>query len=449
MSAEDRRGGPSGPPEVQGSAADAIDGVVPRLVIEPTSAEEAAAVLASASQQSASVVIRGGGTKIGWGRKPSPIDIVLSTRRLSQLVAHEYADLTATMQAGARIDAVNRELARHGQCLPIESSFEGATIGGAIATNDSGPLRHRYGTPRDQLIGIRLALTDGRLIKAGGNVVKNVAGYDLGKLTSGSCGSLAAIVSATFKLMPLPAASSTLVATFGTADALVSGLAAITGSQLEAAACEVGAGFSRPGEAYVGAGFTARRSSESEGGSRAGEAYVGAGFSRPYRLLLKFESTPGALSAHVEKARTLASGASCDVIASSAEADAWRAHQHSVWTSPGIVLKASWLPASLGGVLAIVDEICGSGADVELVGRAAIGSGLVRIDGPVSTQIAAVERMRARADLLRHVIVLRAGAEVKEKIDVWGSMGDAAALGAAVKRALDPNGILNAGRGPV
>ena len=108
-----------------------------------------------------------------------------------------------------------------------------------MATNDSGPLRHRYGTPRDLIIGVRLALTDGRLIKAGGNVVKNVAGYDLGKLVSGSFGSLAAIVSATFKLTPLPAASSTLVATFERADSLVAALAAITSSQLEASAIEV------------------------------------------------------------------------------------------------------------------------------------------------------------------------------------------------------------------
>src|SRR5262249_52736730 len=146
---------------------------------------------------------------------------------------------TATVQAGARIADVNRELARHGQWLPIESPFPGATIGGAIATNDSGPLRHRYGTPRDLVIGIRLALTDGRLIKAGGNVVKNVAVYDLGKLMSGSFGSLAAIVSAPFKLTPLAAASSTLVARFETLDALVAAFDAIAASQLEMSAFEV------------------------------------------------------------------------------------------------------------------------------------------------------------------------------------------------------------------
>jgi glycolate oxidase FAD binding subunit len=389
---------------------ESIDGVAPRDTIEPASADDVAATLASASKQRVSVVIRGGGTKMGWGRTPASVDIALSTKRLNALVAHEHADLTATIQAGARLDDVNRALARHGQWLPVESAFDEATIGGAIATNDSGPLRHRYGTTRDLLIGIRLALTDGRLIKAGGNVVKNVAGYDVGKLMSGSHGSLAAIVSATFKLMPLPGASSTLVATFERADALVTALAAITSSQLEASAIEV---------------------------------------RTPYRLLLKFESTPGALHAHVEKARALAGGANCEVITSQSEADLWRDHLRAPWRSQGMILRFAWMPASLGAVLALVDDLRGSVTDIELTGRAAIGSGLLRVDADVRLQRNVVERLRSRTDVFRHVVVLRADAALKQQLDVWGPLGDAGSLGASVKHALDPHGILNAGRGPV
>src|SRR5262245_16121390 len=302
----ERRGGSSGPP--------GIDGVIPRETVEPVSAEDVAAVLASASKQRASVVIRGGGTKMGWGRTPSSLDVVLSTSRLNAVVAHEHADLTATVQAGARLDEVNHVLARHGQWLPIESAFEESTIGGAIATNDSGPLRHRYGTPRDLLIGIRLALTDGRLIKAGGNVVKNVAGYDIGRLMSGSHGSLAAIVSATFKLSPLPAASSTMLATFDRPETLAAALASITGSQLEAAAIDVSA------------------------------PSAGAGFGRPSQLLIRFESTPGALDAHAQKARALCEGATCEVVVAQSEADLWRDHIRGIWTRPGMIIRAAWLP---------------------------------------------------------------------------------------------------------
>ena len=393
---------------------ESVDGVLPRDIIEPLSAEDVAATLASAAKQRASVVIRGGGTKLGWGRTPASVDILLSTKRLNALVAHEHADLTATVQAGARLDDVNRALARHGQWLPIESAFDDSTIGGAIATNDSGPLRHRYGTPRDLLIGIRLALTDGRLIKAGGNVVKNVAGYDIGRLVSGSHGSLAAVVSATFKLMPLPGASTTLVATCQRSDALVTALAAITNSQLEASAVE-----------------------------------VVSGFGRTYQLILKFESTPGALGAHVRQARALIDNATFDEVSSQSEIDLWRQHIRALWTSHGIVIKFAWLPASLGAVLAFIDDVRGSVADVELIGRAAIGSGLLRVDADTRVQRNIVERLRSRADVFRHVVVLRADAQFKQQLDVWGSLGGAGALGASVKHALDPNGILNAGRGPV
>jgi glycolate oxidase FAD binding subunit len=382
---------------------------MPREIVEPVSAEDVAAVLASASKQRTAVVIRGGGTKIGWGRTPSSVDVVLSTTRLNAVVAHDHADLTATVQAGARLDEVNHVLARHGQWLPIESAFDESTIGGAIATNDSGPLRHRYGTPRDLLIGVRLALTDGRLIKAGGNVVKNVAGYDIGRLMSGSHGSLAAIVSATFKLSPLAAATETLVATFERADALVAAVSAITSSQLEPAALEV----------------------------------------RPYCLLLKFESTRSALDTYVQRARALMQSTDSQVVSSQSEVDLWREHIRAPWRSPGMVVRFAWPPASLGVVLAFVEELRNSVADVELIGRAALGSGLLRIGADIRVQRNIVERMRSRSDIFRHVVVLRAEPSLKQQLDVWGPLGDAGSLGASVKNALDPSGILNAGRGPV
>ena len=404
----ERRGGPSGPA--------GIDGVMPHEVVEPTSAEDVAAVLASASKQRRSVVIRGGGTKMGWGRTPSSLDLVLNTTRLNAVVAHEHADLTATVQAGAGLDEVNHVLARHGQWLPIESAFDGSTIGGAIATNDSGPLRHRYGTPRDLLIGIRLALTDGRLIKAGGNVVKNVAGYDIGRLMSGSHGSLAAIVSATFKLSPLPAATQTLVATFDRREALAAAVSAITSSQLEPAAIDL----------------------------RSGPAKAG-----PYRLLLKFESTPTAVDTYVQRARALMQPADSQVVTSQSEIDLWREHIRGAWGAPGMIVRFAWLPASLGAVLTFVEELRNTVADAELIGRAALGSGLLRIDADVLVQRNIVERMRSRSDTFRHVVVLRAEPPLKAQLDVWGPLGDAGSLGASVKQALDPNGILNAGRGPV
>jgi glycolate oxidase FAD binding subunit len=401
-------------------AVDAIDGVLPRCVADPPTAEDLAAVLAWASAERLAVVIRGGGTKLGWGRRPSAVDIVLSTRRLNRIVAHEHADLTATTQAGGTLADVNRELARHGQFLPLETAFETATIGGAIATNDSGPRRHRYGTPRDVLIGVRLATADGRLVKAGGNVVKNVAGYDLCRLLSGSFGSLAAIVSATFKLSPLPHASSTVTAGFDEAAAAAAAVATMRSSQLDPAALDFRA--------------------STVGGSDSG---------RPrYVLLVRFASAPAATAAQVEQAQTMLRGAWTAIVTGSSEAALWQEHGSAVWTAPGAVVKVTWSPASTEGVLAILDELGRGGTPVELVARAT-GTGLVALGGDSGTQIRSVEFLRARRDLLRHVTLLRASQEVKARVDVWDSLGDAGVVGEAVKRAFDPAGILNAGRGPV
>ena len=422
-----------------GATADAIDGVKPRLVVEPGTAEDVAALLALASRERLSVVFRGGGTRLAWGRRPEPIDLLVSMRRLNRVLAHADADLTATVEAGATIHEFNAVLARHRQWLPIDATDE-ATVGGAIATNDSGPLRHRYGTPRDLLIGVRLASTDGRLVKAGGNVVKNVAGYDLSRLMSGSFGSLAGIVSATFKLLPMPAAWQTLIATFEDRDAAARAVTLLTGSQLEPVAVEVHA-------AHVGRGFTPRQAGRE--GPPYGDGAYGDG-AAAYRLLVRFAGAPAATSAQVAQAHGLIGGG--DVLSGDQESAAWRRYQARASTSAGAVISMSWLPAALPHVLALIDELGhsgGAGASVELVGRAAIGSGVVRIDGNTAWQASVVERLRGRGDVVCHVALRGATAALKEQVDAWGPLGAAGTVGLAVKRALDPKGILNAGRGPV
>jgi glycolate oxidase FAD binding subunit len=365
------------------------------------------------------VVVRGAGTKLTWGRRPGPVDLVLSLRRLNRVLSHEHADLIASVEAGTTLAAVNGALARHGQWLPLDAA-DGATIGGTIATNDSGPLRHRYGTPRDLLIGVRLATADGRLVKAGGNVVKNVAGYDLGKLVSGSYGTLAVIVSATFKLSPVPASSKTLVATFQNGDAAARAVAAVSASQLEPAAQEIQAAAS------------------------AGPQHPAA-----HRLLIRFATASGATDAQIECARALVAGGDAGVVSGEEETTLWRDHTNQIWAMPGSVLKAGWLPATLPAVLALVDELGREGRAVALIGRAGVGSGLIRLDGDPAWQASTIERLRALPDLVRHVTVLRAPASVRNTVDTWGPLGAAGTLAAAVKRALDPGGILNAGRGPV
>lgn len=403
-------------------ADDAIDGVLPRLVVEPDTPDEVASVLAWSSRERLTVVLRGGATKLAWGRRPDPIDVVLSTRRLKSVLAHRYGDLTATVEAGATIGDFNRELARHRQWLPLETSFDGATIGGTIATNDSGPLRQRYGTPRDLLIGIGLATMDGRLAKAGGHVVKNVAGYDLGKLVSGSFGSLAAIVSATFKLAPLPLSSQTMAARFRDREAAGRAISTIASSQLEPAAFDLHVVF----------------------GAAADERLA------PFSLFLRFASTPATIDAQLEHARRGMTAERIDVVRDGAESRLWREHASRVWAAPGAVVKASWLPAALPSVLSLLEEISRSGRTVvEFVGRAGVGAGFIRIDADTATEAASVERLRAQRDVIGNVVLLRGDLALREKVDVWGDPGDVGNLLRALKRAFDPTGILNAGRGPV
>ena len=395
----------------QGSAADAVDGVVPRQVVEPADPNELAATLHAASRDTQITVLRGGGTKLGWGRTPAAIDLIVSTAKLNTLLVHRHGDMTATAHAGVTLGQFNRELARHGQWLPIDSAFDGATIGGIVATNDSGPVRHRYGTPRDLLIGVTMALTDGRIIKAGGHVVKNVAGYDLGKLASGSFGTFGAIVDATFKLLPIPQASATVEASYVDGDVLAQDVMKVSTSQLEPMAFDV----------------------MLEGGQ--------------YRLRLLFASSPEAVSAQVESAQRLLSRPST-VVTGDPEMDVWVDQVRSPWAGTGAVIRFGWLPAKLADITTLMHDVQQMAGSIVMCGRVGAGAGLMRVDGDVRTQAAVVERLRSSV-WVGNVVVLRASHELKQHVDVWGPAASAADAARALKGMFDPSGILNAGRGPI
>jgi FAD/FMN-containing dehydrogenase len=456
------------------------------MVIEPETDQALAAALKDASEHNQTVVIRGAGTKNDWGRTGPRADVVIEMRRLNRVLAHQHGDLTATVEAGATLREVNETLARHGQWLPLDPPFaDRATIGGILATNDSGPLRHRYGTPRDLVIGVRLATTDGTVAKAGGQVVKNVAGYDLSKLVTGSFGSLAAIVSATFKLAPLPRATKTIVISTSDLETLGEVVRAVMSSQLEPIAFEVhvrSTQNAQNAQSDIGGEGSARESSFRNVGELGAVADVAQPFpspvapdtselrrdapkrqrregGRPARVLLRFGSIAAAVDAQIDQALALAAlkGCATVVVEPDRERTLWREHAEGIWSAPGAIVRASWLPADVTGAVAALKGCATApaavahsapGFELEMIGRAGLGAGLIRIDGDDGEQASAIARLRASTHF-GNVVIVRGSDALKASVDVWAPQGGRERLFAALKHALDPNGVLNPGRGPL
>ncbi len=189
-----------------------VDGQRPLAIALPESPAEVAALLQEASRAGLSVLIRGAGQHTHLGAPPEPIGLVISMIRLRGIVEYDAENLTITAQGGTPLADVQRIVGERAQLLPLDPpGGDGATIGGIAATNLAGPMRMRYGSPRDLVIGLRVALSSGDLIKVGGKTVKNVAGYELGKLFVGSYGTLGAICEVTTRLTPKPEARGMLV----------------------------------------------------------------------------------------------------------------------------------------------------------------------------------------------------------------------------------------------
>ena len=312
----------------------------------PGTREELCSSLAAAAEAGNPVRFRGGGTKSGWPPPAPQGAIELSTAGLTQIVEHNAGDLTAVLEAGVPLAEAQALFAKANQRLALDPPDHGATIGGVVASGDTGPLRGRYGGPRDLVVGMRVALSDGTLAKTGGKVIKNVAGYDIAKLFGGSFGTLGAIVEVSVRLHPVAPETATAVGVARDAGELASGAAAIGQSPLEHHGIDV---RWRSGRGTVLARF-------------AGAA------PRP----------------QAEAAERLLSEEGLATEIADADESLWD-EQRAAQRGP-LVVKVSALPTRLPELLAAVDELGGS-----LVGRAALGLFWVRFDEP-STD--AVERLR-------------------------------------------------------
>jgi glycolate oxidase FAD binding subunit len=363
-----------------GEPGDSVDGVVPDIVVHPRRTEEAAQVMRVAASHGLSVVARGAGTKLDWGNPPESARLVIDLSQLAGVVEHESDDLVARVNAGTTLANLFAATSRAQQCFPVDEVVPGSTIGGVVATGLSGPGRHLHGAVRDLVLGATVVRADGVVAHAGSKVVKNVAGYDLAKLFTGSYGTLGVLTEVTLKLKPMPAARRFVVASYpGPAD-LVAPLQMVLASQAVPSAIEV-----------------ERPSPDS-----------------PVQLAVLVEGRPRPVE---QRSNAVAALLGTDDIRTAAP---------SGWGQlPGpITLK---LTSVLSGVPALVQRASSLALDQALAARIAgsAGSGVLFIGLPTEVAapelIALVHGLRSIcADFGGHATVLRAPAALKSVVDVWG-----------------------------
>lgn len=374
-----------------GSTAYAVDAFTPKSVVRPGTPDEVASVMRHANANLLAVIPMGGRLHAGLGNLPERYDLALDLTRLDKVVEFEPADLTITCQAGITVGALREATGAAGMVVPFDTELpDGASVGGVLAGALSGPARISFGAPRDFTIGMRVVTADGKLTRAGGKVVKNVAGYDLCKLYIGSLGTLGVIVEATFKTVPLPKSERHLAFEFDD----------------PASACAL---VSRAIHAVL-----AVRSASlvREAGS--------------WRLHVALAGMPAAVERSAD--------------------DLGKWFGEAILPSPAVGVKApapliaklSLLPSHLPALLAEAPSAAGIEAHP--------ASGLCRLSLPEATAAAIAEVRALAARFGGTCIIERCPPDLKRGIDVFGDVPPSLALMRAVKAEFDPNRVLSSGR---
>jgi glycolate oxidase FAD binding subunit len=416
----------------------AVDGRVPCAAVFPGSIDEVSRVVHAAAAAGVPVLPWGGGTAAALGSPPPDGALVVGTRRLARVVEHEPGDLTATVEAGITLQALQAALGRRGQWWPLDPPHpDRATLGGVLATSASGPRRHLHGTARDLVIGLAVVTPAGTIVRAGGKVVKNVAGYDLVKLHLGALGTLGLVVEATLKLRPRPGDEGACWAGFPTVAAAAAGVAAIQGSTLVPEALEL----LDPGAVTACAPAAAL------------DAGVG-----PAAVLVAFEGVTGSVAWQQQEATRLlaAQGATAiralDAVGTVRALDAVR-EVRALVPAPLAVATAAVPPAELGAFLAEAGAAL-QGAALGLAAAAHAGAGVARLvvsgdDGGSAAAVTAAALARCRAAARArggHLVVEAAPLAVRELCPPWDDPGPAGALMRGLKTRLDPRRLMNPGR---
>jgi glycolate oxidase FAD binding subunit len=386
--------------------------VQPKLQVEPANEQELAKVLKLADEATMAVIPHGGGTKLAWGNPPRRADIFLSTARLNAIVDYASSDLTVTVEAGCTIKQLRETLSQLDQRLALDPLWPSqATVGGVLSTNDSGALRLRFGSLRDLIIGITLALPDGTLAKSGGKVVKNVAGYDLPKLATGALGTLGVITRATFRIHPMPKQSRTI-------------------SCLARDVCE------------------AQRLTLAIQDSKLAHSALQIRFveSMQPQIDVLFEASQAGLTAQIEGLKA--------ILAPSAVIDpgpaVWSARQELYSAakdkaSNSALAKVSILPSQIAETYETLVTIAANRVHFQAVVQAT-GIGFVYFEATPAEIAGALQALRARLEAMGGSLMIAHRPSAMPPLDAWGNPGDALPLMRAVKKQLDQKNTLNPGR---
>lgn len=391
----------------EGTDLDAVDGLRPRWVVSPADTAGVAAVLRTAHDEGLAVVPTGSGTKLGWGAPPQRLDILLQLGRLDALVDHAAGDLVAVVGAGRRLDDLQGDLSSAGQWLAVDPARRG-TVGGLVATADTGPTRLVHGPVRDLVIGATVVRADGVVAHAGGRVVKNVAGYDLSKLLTGSFGTLGVLTQVAVRLHPVPEASRWVVVTVPSAQHARELVQGVVHSQLVMTGCEL----ERP------AGGVAQ-------------------------LAVRIDGIAAAVPARADAAVEMLGGGAEQL----AQAPSW-------WgCDPGedgdVRLKVTHEIASVDRLLAAVDDVSQqTGVPLDVRGSVGVGTVSVALRGrpDEAAVVAVVDGLRRRSPEVGGTVVVRdADPATRRRLDVWGPVGGLDLM-RRVKDRLDPGRVLAPGR---
>ncbi len=389
-------------------------------LVSPETVKDLSAVMTLAYQSQWRSLIAGKGTKLGWGIPAQKIDLLVSTHKLNDLVDHAVGDMTVTAQAGMTFAALQTLLAKHNQWIPLDPVYPAqATLGGILATRDAGSLRHRYGGVRDLCLGLSFVRSDGQIAKAGGRVVKNVAGYDLMKLFSGSFGTLGIVTEMTLRAYPLPERSGTVLVRGG-----VEAIATLTQDLMQSTLT--------PTAFDIWTGLDAA--------------------SADLTLALRFQSLKESVLAQTERVYKMAEVESLKAEVVSDSDNTWWATAAATLresTEPDTVLcQVGIVPALATASLAKMQQKAEQ-TGVKLQARIHAGSGVgqLRLTG---TEIDCRRLLGELRSFLSqsegYLFLLEAPFTIKKAIDVWGYSGNALAAMRKLKERFDPQGGLNPGR---